>query len=58
MEGYTYTEIGMLAGTVIGGMLAIAEFVFWDSFPPLVCVVLGVCLGSFTGKLMDKKSKK
>lgn len=58
MEGYTYGEIGMLAGTVIGGVLAVAEFVIWNNFSPLICVVLGLCLGSFTGKLMDKKSKK
>ncbi|MDQ2086106.1 hypothetical protein RBH29_06620 [Herbivorax sp. ANBcel31] len=55
MEGYNYTEIGMLAGTAIGGMLAVTEFIIWNSFSPVMCVVFGVCLGILTGRFIDKR---
>lgn len=55
MGDYTTTEIGMLAGAVIGGLLALLGFLATGSMYFLLAALAGTVVGTFAGKLLEKK---
>ncbi|MFZ5985935.1 MAG: hypothetical protein ACOYWZ_02285 [Bacillota bacterium] len=58
LKGYSYTEIGMLAGAALGGGLAVLGFTIWNSSTTFIFALFGIALGVFTGNVMDKKTMK
>lgn len=58
MREYSYTEIGMLAGTAVGGVLSVVGFTFFNHILFLFIVGLGAAAGIYIGKSMDKRANK
>lgn len=55
MREYSCTEIGMLAGTAIGGALAVVAFSIYNNALFLIITIIGTIFGLLTGKRIDKK---
>jgi len=51
---YSYAEIGMLAGAALGGALAVIGFSIWNNALFFACAGLGVGLGIFVGRKIDR----
>jgi len=58
MDGYNFTEIGMLVGAAIGGILSVIGFMLWHSTITFSFAFAGIALGILGGSIMDKKLKK
>lgn len=54
MGDYSSIEIGMLAGTVIGGLLALLGFLGTGSALFLLVTVVGAFTGIAAGRLIEK----
>ncbi|HHV28735.1 hypothetical protein [Acetivibrio mesophilus] len=55
MNGYSFTEIGMLVGAAVGGILSVIGFVFWHSTATFAFAFIGIALGILTGNIIDKR---
>lgn len=58
MEGYNFTEIGMLVGAAIGGGLSVIGFTIWNSTAAFGFALIGIALGVLMGSLIDKRFMK
>jgi len=58
MDGYNFTEIGMLVGAAIGGILSVIGFMLWHSTITFSFAFAGIALGILGGSIMDKKLKR
>lgn len=54
MSDYSGMEIGMLAGAVIGGLLAVLGFLATGSMYFLLAAAAGIAAGTVAGKLFDR----
>jgi len=45
MDGYNFTEIGMLVGAAIGGILSVIGFMLWHSTITFSFAFAGIALG-------------
>lgn len=55
MHDYTYTEIGMLTGTALGGLLAVIGFSVTGRILYLLVSAIAIALGIVVGNYMDRK---
>ncbi|HOM03745.1 MAG TPA: hypothetical protein PLH43_13145 [Acetivibrio sp.] len=55
MDGYNFTEIGMLVGAAIGGILSVIGFMLWHSTITFSFAFFGIALGILGGRIMDRK---
>jgi outer membrane lipoprotein SlyB len=55
MNDYSSTEIGMLAGAVIGGLMAVLGFLATGRLYFLLAAVIGTAAGTAAGKIVDRR---
>lgn len=55
VEGYTYSEIGMLIGAAVGGTLSVMAFIYLDNIFYFLLAAAGMALGSMAGNLIGKR---
>ncbi len=55
MEGYNYTEIGMLIGAAVGCAVVLFGFSVWNSFVSYILAGLSILLGVLAGNMAEKK---
>ena len=58
MNGYNFTEIGMLVGAAVGGILSVIGFILWHSTVTFSFAFVGITLGILGGSTIDKRSVK
>lgn len=58
MRDYTYSEIGMLSGAAIGGILSFIGYIISKNSLFFIVAAMGIAIGLFTGNLTDKKQPK
>jgi len=58
MKGYSYREIGMLAGTAIGGGAAVLGFSWSGNAMFFTIAVIGIALGLMIGSSFDNKKTR
>ena len=55
MRDYSYTELGMLIGTSVGGALSIIAFALYHDNFVFIIAALGTVAGLLTGNILNKK---
>lgn len=55
MGDYSTTEIGMLAGAVIGGLFSVLGFLTTGSMYFLLSAIIGIAAGTAAGKVIGRK---
>lgn len=55
MEGYSYTEIGMLLGAAVGCAAVLIGLSVWNSFMSYTIASLSILLGTLAGNIAEKK---
>lgn len=58
MNGYSFTEIGMLVGAAVGGILSVIGFLLWHSTATFYFAFIGIVLGILAGRTIDKRFTK
>lgn len=58
INDYSRIEIGMLAGTAIGGIIALIGYLATENVAFLLVSVIGAFAGTAAGKVMERKKSE